>query len=145
MESKIIYYMDELDAILVWFDNYHILKIVDNGVHRSFDAIAAHRIASNTKGYVDLGNDLKAANTDCFKVAVNRLCNIADDVYRKRIEDIELNKDQKNTIIGELVGTPKQLSDYVMSKVESGLINTTNLDAAIRKIQQVKTEGAKNG
>ena len=31
MESKIIYYMDELDAILVWFDNYHILKIVDNG------------------------------------------------------------------------------------------------------------------
>ena len=121
------------------------LKIVDNGVHRSFDAIAAHRIASNTKGYVDLGNDLKAANTDCFKVAVNRLCNIADDVYRKRIEDIELNKDQKNTIIGELVGTPKQLSDDVMSKVASGLINTTNLDAAIRKIQQVKTEGAKNG
>ena len=121
------------------------LKIVDNGIHRSFDAIAAHRIAKNNKGYVDLSNDLKSANTDTFKVAVNRLCNIADDVYRKRIEDIELSEEQRNTIIEELKGTPEKFSEDVINKIDSTLINTTNLDAAIRKIKQVKTEGAKNG
>ena len=70
------------------------LTIIDNGIERHFDSVDAHRIASNEKGYVDIGNDLKSANTDCFKVAVNRLCNIADDVYRKRIENISLDAKQ---------------------------------------------------
>ena len=42
------------------------LTIIDNGVERHFDSVAAHRIASNQKGYVDLGNDLKGANSDAF-------------------------------------------------------------------------------
>ena len=78
------------------------LTIIDNGVERHFDSIDAHRVASNEKGYVDIGNDLKSANTDCFKVAVNRLCNIADDVYRKRIEDITLSDKQVKSIKGKL-------------------------------------------
>jgi len=32
MESKIIYHMDKADSVLVWFDNYHIFKLVDNGM-----------------------------------------------------------------------------------------------------------------
>ena len=74
------------------------LTIIDNGIDRHFDSVDAHRIASGQKGYVDIGNDLKSANTDCFKVAVNRLCNIADDVYRKRIEDISLETKQVDNI-----------------------------------------------
>ena len=111
------------------------LTIVDNGIARHFDSIDAHRIASNAKGYVDIGNDLKSANTDCFKVAVNRLCNIADDVYRKRIEDISLSDKQLSKIEGKL----KKLKDEGLIKkikvgIESMTINKTNFDATVRKI-----------
>ena len=111
------------------------LTIVDNGIERHFDSIDDHRIASNAKGYVDIGNDLKSANTDCFKVAVNRLCNIADDVYRKRIEDISLSDKQLSKIEGKL----KKLKDEGLIKkikvgIESMTINKTNFDATVRKI-----------
>ena len=113
------------------------LTVVDNGVERHFDSVDAHRIASNQKGYVDIGNDLKSANTDCFKVAVNRLCNIADDVYRKRIEDITLDSDQKKTINSKL----KELKDEsIIKKIKLGVermtINKTNYDKTIEKINK---------
>ena len=112
------------------------LTIVDNGVERHFDSMDAHRIASNEKGYVDIGNDLKSANTDCFKVAVNRLCNIADDVYRKRIEDISLEAKQIKKIETKL----NKIKDEVkVAKIKLGIenmtINKTNFDATIRKIE----------
>tara|TARA_R100000808_G_C2148349_1_gene156485 strand:- start:310 stop:936 length:627 start_codon:yes stop_codon:yes gene_type:complete len=113
------------------------LTINDNGVERSFDSVDAHRIASNDKGYVDIGNDLKSANTDCFKVAVNRLCNIADDVYRKRIEDISLSDDQRDEIEAKL----EEIKDNekVVNKIRNGIdemtINITNFEATIRKIE----------
>ena len=113
------------------------LTVIDNGVERHFDSVDAHRIASNQKGYVDIGNDLKSANTDCFKVAVNRLCNIADDVYRKRIEDITLDSDQKKTINSKL----KELKDEsIIKKIKLGIermtINKTNYDKTIEKINK---------
>ena len=112
------------------------LTIVDNGVERHFDSIDAHRIASNDKGYVDIGNDLKSANTDCFKVAVNRLCNIADDVYRKRIEDITLSTEQVATIEGKLkVIKDKASVVRIQTGIEKMTINSTNYDATMRKIE----------
>jgi len=112
------------------------LTIADNGIERHFDSIDAHRIASNDKGYVDIGNDLKSANTDCFKVAVNRLCNIADDVYRKRIEDITLSTKQMAEIKSKLK-TIKDKASVV--RIEAGIeqmtINATNYDATMRKIE----------
>ena len=119
------------------------LRVSDNGVSRSFDAIAAHRIATSKKGtgFVDLGNDLKAANSDCFKVACNRLCNVADDVYRKAI----LNIKQVEVINGYL----EKLNDVgIKNKVHSQLsnnkINTTNYDKTIdRLIELTKDNGGK--
>ena len=112
------------------------LTIMDNGVERHFDSIDAHRIASNDKGYVDIGNDLKSANTDCFKVAVNRLCNIADDVYRKRIEDITLNTEQVATIEGKLKAIKDKASVVrIQAGIEKLTINSTNYDATMRKIE----------
>tara|TARA_B100001250_G_scaffold387403_1_gene384760 strand:+ start:7472 stop:8080 length:609 start_codon:yes stop_codon:yes gene_type:complete len=112
------------------------LTISDNGIERHFDSIDAHRIASNQKGYVDIGNDLKSANTDCFKVAVNRLCNIADDVYRKRIEDISLDTEQLSNIKAKLNKISNKQS---VEKIEKGLekmtINNTNYEATMRKIE----------
>jgi len=114
------------------------LTIVDNGIERHFDAVDAHRIASNEKGYVDIGNDLKSANTDCFKVAVNRLCNIADDVYRKRIEDVSLDESETNRIKAKL---KKVKSKEVVSKIEASIdkmaINKTNLDATMRRLETI--------
>ena len=121
----------------IW--KWEIIKyefIVDNGVERHFDSIDAHRVASNDKGYVDIGNDLKSANTDCFKVAVNRLCNIADDVYRKRIEDITLSTEQKKNIKSKLKAIKDKAS---VVRIEAGIekmtINSTNYDATMRKIE----------
>ena len=114
------------------------LTIIDNGVERHFDSIDAHRIASNEKGYVDIGNDLKSANTDCFKVAVNRLCNIADDVYRKRIEDISLDDDQLKSIedrLGEIKDEGK--IKKIRSSIENMTINATNYNATMRKINSL--------
>ena len=114
------------------------LTIVDHGIERHFDSVAAHRIASNQKGYVDLGNDLKAANSDCFKVAVNRLCNIADDVYRKIIPDLTLSEEQKEKIAIALDG----IDHVTIGKGKEGMdnlsINSTNYEATIRKLEQIK-------
>ena len=112
------------------------LTIIDNGIERHFDSVDAHRIASNEKGYVDIGNDLKSANTDCFKVAVNRLCNVADDVYRKRIEDISLDNKQLKKIETKL----KKMKDEgkierIRSGIEKMTINATNYDATMRRIE----------
>ena len=114
------------------------LTIVDHGVERYFDSVAAHRIASNQKGYVDIGNDLKAANSDCFKVAVNRLCNIADDVYRKQIPDLELDSSQTEHIeeLSKDVGN----FDIIQTKLENLSINSMNYEATVRKLQQMQGE-----
>ena len=114
------------------------LTIVDHGVERHFDSVAAHRIASNSKGYVDIGNDLKAANSDCFKVAVNRLCNVADDVYRKQIPNLELDAVQMEHVV-EL---SKEIGNYdeIQSKLEDLSINSMNYEAAVRKLIQMQGE-----
>ena len=114
------------------------LTIIDNGVERHFDSVAAHRIASNQKGYVDLGNDLKGANSDAFKVAVNRLCNIADDVYRKQIPDLKLSDKQEERILGLIDG----MNSLTIGNVKAGMkgleINSLNYDATIRKLEQMQ-------
>ena len=114
------------------------LTIVDHGVERHFDSVAAHRIASNQKGYVDIGNDLKAANSDCFKVAVNRLCNIADDVYRKQIPNLELDPAQTEHVeeLSKEVGN----FDVIEPKLQDLSINSMNYEATVRKLQQMQGE-----
>ena len=112
------------------------LTIVDHGVERHFDSVAAHRIASNQKGYVDIGNDLKAANSDCFKVAVNRLCNVADDVYRKQIPDLSLSLEQ----ISNITDLSQEVGNYetIEPKLQDSSINSMNYEATIRKLQNLK-------
>ena len=65
------------------------LKWFDSGVWREGDMTAAHRIQKKrgTSEFVDIGNDIKASNTDCIKKAFNMYLNIADDVYRNQVDD----------------------------------------------------------
>ena len=113
------------------------LKIMDEGVPRSFDSVAAHRIAvsRNGSGYVDLGNDLKAANSDAFKVAVNRLCNVADDVYRKQYIDKSLGDVQVNNLMDVIAEMDnKEEADKVHRALKSGMINQDNYDKVMSKL-----------
>ena len=118
------------------------LKIMDEGVPRSFDAVAAHRIAvaRSGSGYVDLGNDLKAANSDAFKVAVNRLCNVADDVYRKQYIDKTLDEGQYNSVMNAIQDLDKLEADQVYSALQSGKINKDNYDKVMSKLTGEKNE-----
>ncbi len=118
------------------------LTIIDNGIQRAYDSVAAHRVATNQKGYVDLGNDMKAANTDCFKVAVNRLCNIADDVYRKQVEDLDLSEGQEQSIKDLLVdySPDDDLYKKVCQGIKDKSINNKNYD---KVIEQLKARTAK--
>lgn len=116
------------------------LSIFDEGVGRHYDAIASHRIAvsQRTGEYVDISNDLKSANTDAFKVAVNRLCNIADDVYRKQIKDLSLSEEQEKNIYGLLDGMDIDVITQVKKGVDSMAINSSNYDATIKRINKLK-------
>ena len=113
------------------------LKWFDNGVWREGDATAAHRVQKKrgTDDYVDLGNDIKAANTDCIKKAFNMYMNICDDVYRNQVEDPELTDKQKNNILesAKISGREKE----VMRKVESGVINAFNYKASMAKLERL--------
>tara|TARA_Y100000593_G_C4303526_1_gene334574 strand:+ start:825 stop:1442 length:618 start_codon:yes stop_codon:yes gene_type:complete len=119
------------------------LTIEESGIVRYFDAVASHRIATNrqTGDYVDIGNDMKSANSDCFKVAVNRLCNIADDVYRKQVKDLTL--DSKDISI--LDDKCKQLSELgqdavankVQESIDDGKINKSNFNSSCMKLDSI--------
>jgi len=77
------------------------LKWFDSGVWREGDMTAAHRIQKKrgTSEFVDIGNDIKASNTDCIKKAFNMYLNIADDVYRNQVDDYELSDDEKDEML----------------------------------------------
>ena len=113
------------------------LKWFDNGVWREGDVTASHRIQKKrgSDDYVDLGNDIKAANTDCIKKAFNMYMNICDDVYRNQVEDPELTDEQRNNI-SELAKLANR-EDEVMNKVEEGVINAFNYKASIAKLERL--------
>ena len=113
------------------------LKWFDNGVWREGDSTAAHRVQKKrgSDDYVDLGNDIKAANTDCIKKAFNMYMNICDDVYRNQVEDPELTDEQRNNI-SELAKLANR-EDEVMNKVDEGVINAFNYRASIAKLERL--------
>ena len=115
------------------------LTIVDEGVPRTFESLASHRIAKNDKGYINISNNLKSANTDAFKVAVNRLCNVADEVYRKQLVDYSLSEFQKEKIekILSEIGD-ENLSSKIKDEVYSLGINSQNYKQTIIKLNKIK-------
>ena len=76
--------------------------------------------------------------TEC-KVAVNRLCNIADDVYRKQMIDYNLNDKQISNIEEILSGiTDNELTDKIRDEIDSLGINSQNYKATITKLNNIK-------
>lgn len=128
------------------------LTILDNGVTRKFGAAGAKRIQFKRgtehlpANIVDIGNNVKAANADAFKVATNRLCNIADDVYRKQVELPKPLTDKQQKIVADLL---KEIDDHSLSakvtlQVDSEKINSVNFKSAVDKLNQMKERKQEN-
>jgi len=114
------------------------LKWFDNGIWREGDMVAAHRIQTkrgSENEFVDIGNDIKAANTDCMKKALNVYMDIAADIYRS--EDPSLDDDQYEN----LMKLAKKINQDTESTIARGIanseINTSNYKASIAKLERL--------
>ena len=113
------------------------LKWFDNGLWREGDMVAAHRIQTKrgSDEFVDIGNDIKSANTDCMKKALNVYMDIAADVYRS--EDPTLDDYQYETLMEKAAKINKDTELTIGRKIESQEINTANYKAAIAKLERL--------
>ena len=118
------------------------LKWFDGGVWREGDSIAAHRIQKKrgTNEYVDIGNDVKSANTDCIIKAFNMYLNIADDVYMNRIEDTSLSQDDLELLNTEMEDLDDEWRDKINNSIKRGEIEKNDMDRIINRIKTIKKE-----
>ena len=118
------------------------LKWFEGGIWREGDCTAAHRIQKkrNSDSFVDVGNDIKSANTDCIKKAFNMYLNIADDVYRNRVEDTSLSQEDIDLLYKEMDGLNDEWKEKISLSIESGDIEKNDIDKVITRINQIKEE-----
>lgn len=122
------------------------LVVVDNGIPRKFFSPGAARIQfkkgspHTPDNIVDIDKNLASANTNAFKRACNRLVNIADDVYKKHIEDLTLTPEQIEEVEELIKDLDIKYQESVRMAIEDGILNTKNLDNAINKIKKEKEE-----
>tara|TARA_R100001129_G_scaffold9368_1_gene6511 strand:- start:19579 stop:20196 length:618 start_codon:yes stop_codon:yes gene_type:complete len=116
------------------------LKWFEGGIWREGDMTAAHRIMKlrDKEGFVDVGNDIKSANTDAMKKAFNMYMNIADDVYRNRVEDTSLSQEDIDYIYEEMEGISDEWKEKISLSVENGDIEKNDIAKVINKINQIK-------
>ena len=71
---------------------------------------------------------MKSANSDALKLAMNRLCNIADDVYRKAYVLSKRQEEKLTSLMSQLddVDTRSQFEE----RLKSGELNATNYKRA---------------
>ena len=98
------------------------LKWLDNGLWREGDMVAAHRIQTKvgTDTFVDIGNDIKSANTDCMKKALNVYMDIAADVYRS--EDPNLDDKQYKKLMEKANKLDTDTAYSIAKKIENQVI-----------------------
>ena len=118
------------------------LKWYDEGIWREGDMCAAHRIQKKrgVDEFVDIGNDVKAANTDCIKKAFNQYMNIADDVYRNQVEDLMLTDDQKNDIVEVAARIDDDKLSEITQLVNDQVIHNGNYKASLAKLKREAEE-----
>ena len=114
------------------------LRWLDNGLWRDGDMVAAHRIQTKrgSDEFVEIGNDVKSANTDCMKKAFNMYMNIADDVYRNQVEDTELTEQQKGDLIKAAFRISEEKASEINIMVEEGVIHGLNYKGALAKLKR---------
>tara|TARA_R100001082_G_scaffold73595_1_gene42302 strand:+ start:560 stop:1198 length:639 start_codon:yes stop_codon:yes gene_type:complete len=114
------------------------LRWYDEGLWREGDMVAAHRIQKKrgTNEFVDIGNDVKSANTDCMKKALQMYMNIADDVYRNQVEDLTLADEQKNDILVVASEISEERMEQIHGLINDQAINTANYNSSKLKLER---------
>ena len=114
------------------------LKWFDEGIWRQGDMCAAHRIQKKRgiDEFVDIGNDVKAANTDCIKKAFNMYLNICDDVYRNQVEDFELSDEQKDEIVEAAALVNESRLQEITELIKDQVIHNGNYKSSLAKLQR---------
>ena len=114
------------------------LKWFDEGIWRQGDMCAAHRIQKKRgiDEFVDIGNDVKAANTDCIKKAFNMYLNICDDVYRNQVEDFELSDEQKDEIVEAAALVNEERLEEITDLIKVQIIHNGNYKSSLAKLQR---------
>lgn len=87
---------------------------------------------------------MASANTNAFKRAINRLTNFGDDVYRKQVEDLELNdkdREKLRVVINDLSEETlsliaKELGSDIEDSLFNGEINKSNIDTTLRYLKR---------
>ena len=131
------------------------LVISDSSIQRKFGAVGATRVQFKRnkqsgeplphthENVVDIDKNVATANTNAFKRSVNRLCNIADDIYKKNVVDISLTKEQKLEMNALLEDCSDKLANQIAEGIEDLSINTYNFDKAKERIIQIQNEKEK--
>ena len=114
------------------------LKWFDEGIWRQGDMCAAHRIQKKRgiDEFVDIGNDVKAANTDCIKKAFNMYMNICDDVYRNQVEDFELSDEQKDEIVEAAALVNESRLQEITELIKDQVIHNGNYKSSLAKLKR---------
>jgi len=118
------------------------LKWFEGGIWREGDMTAAHRIMKlrDKEGFVDVGNDIKSANTDAMKKAFNMYMNIADDVYRNRVEETSLSQEDIDYLYKKTEGLDKEWTEKILLSIESGEVEKGDIEKVATRIEQIKNE-----
>ncbi len=120
------------------------LNIMDTSVPRKFGSVGAARIQfkkgkeHTPENVVDIDKNIASANTNAFKRAINRLCNICDDVYRKQVEDYALSDSQVEELNNAMDGLDSNIVDKIKASVEDQSVSTLNFEATLTRIKQLK-------
>jgi len=115
------------------------LKWFDEGIWREGDVTASHRVQKSTKtnAYLDIGNDVKAANTDAIKKAMNMYLNIADDVYKNIVEDMELTDKQVEDMIKVAETISEDYKVRVGRSIQEGNVTGLNYKGSMDKLRRI--------
>ena len=62
--------------------------------------------------------------------------NIADDVYRNQVEDLELSDEQKNEILVSASHVGEERMEQVHDLIKSQAVNTANFNSSMRKLDR---------
>ena len=101
-----------------------------SGIKQTGDMVDAHKIMKfkDRDQFVDVGHNIKAANTDCMKKAFNMYMNIADDVYRNQV--INLDEEEKMLVNAKMIkaGFDTKEIDRISLNINKGKVNKLNLE-----------------
>tara|TARA_Y100000310_G_scaffold332421_1_gene407965 strand:- start:496 stop:1131 length:636 start_codon:yes stop_codon:yes gene_type:complete len=123
------------------------LQVVDKGgIVRKYISHGGARIQfkrgkPHTPDFVvDIDKNVASANTNALKRAINRLCNVADDIYRKEFHS-PLELEQSNEIIN-LASKLNREEDF-REQISKEQIHKANFDAAKAKLKRLISQKIK--